>query len=135
MNFIKADGVPLILTIFAAIMGVGGTVIGIGALIDPTTAIDFVDGADKLGTSWAGRNTGLGFAALLAVVLRRAGAYAVAFGAAVWRELSDVIAGLSDGGSMTASLAVFALIGVLELVAMVICARAAMAQNANPATS
>lgn len=132
MKFIKAEGVPLIITIFAAVMGVGGTVIGIGALLDPTTAIDFVDGADKLGTSWAGRNTGLGFAALLAVFLRRAGAYAAAFAGAIWRELSDVVAGLSDGGSMTGSLAVFALIGVLELVALVICARAALAQNTAP---
>ena len=130
MKFIKAEGVPLAITIFAILMGVGGTVIGIGALIDQTTAIDFVDGADKMGTTWAGRNLGLGVAMLAAVLLRHAAGYAAAFAGAIWRELSDVIAGTLDGGSFNVA---FALIGVLELACLAICVRAAMLQRAEAA--
>ncbi|MEL6984146.1 MAG: hypothetical protein AAFO29_17100 [Actinomycetota bacterium] len=96
-------------------------------MIDPTTAIDFVDGADKMGIAWGGRNTGLGVAMLAAVALRSVGGYAVAFAGAVWRELSDVIAGMSDGGSFNAP---FALILVLELVCLVLLVRNTLAMRA-----
>lgn len=135
MNFIKADGVPLLITIFGVVMGLGGTFIGIQAMLDPTTAIDFVDGADKMGIAWGGRNTGVGIAMIAAVLLRNVFAYAAAFAAAIFRELSDVIAGLSDGGSLTATLAVFALIGVLELVCLVYCTRTALTMKTVPANS
>jgi len=72
-------------------MGVGGSVIGIGALIDPESAVNFVAGADDLATSWAGRNLGLGIAMLVAVSMRHAAGYAAAFAGAICRELSDVI--------------------------------------------
>ena len=91
MKFIKTDGVPLAMTALAILMGLGGTAIGIGALADATSAVNFVDGADDLATSWAGRNLGLGVAMLLAVVLRQASAYAAAFAGGVCRELSDVL--------------------------------------------
>lgn len=120
MRFIKADGVPLVITIFGILMGIGGTVIGIQAMVDPTTAIDFVDGADKMGTAWGGRNTGLGVAMLAAVLLRSVGGYAVAFAGAIWRELSDVIAGLYDGGSLNVP---FTVILVLEVVCLVLLVR------------
>ena len=126
MNFIKADGVPIAITIFGILMGVGGTIIGIGALIDPTSAIEFVEGADKLGTSWAGRNLGLGFAMLVAVALRHSAAYAAAFAGAIWREFSDVVAGTLDGGSFNVP---FALVLVVELVCLAICVRATLAQR------
>lgn len=126
MRFIKADGVPIVITLFGILMGVGGTIIGVTAIIDPTTAIDFVDGADKMGIAWGGRNTGLGVAMLAAVMLRSVGAYAAAFSGAVWRELSDVIAGLSDGGSLNVP---FAIILVLELVCLGICVRNTIAMR------
>ena len=126
MTFIKAKGVPLAITIFAILMGVGGTVIGISALVDPTTAIDFVDGADKMGTAWAGRNLGLGVAMLAAVLLRHAAGYAAAFAGAIWREFSDVLAGTLDGGSFNVP---FALIFVVELVCLAICVQATLAQR------
>lgn len=91
MDRIKADGVPLIITAFAVLMGVGGTVIGISAFADPSSAVNFVDGADDLATSWAGRNLGLGVAMLVAVAVRQAGAYAAVFAGAACRELSDVL--------------------------------------------
>lgn len=126
MNFIKADGVPIAITIFAILMGVGGTVIGIQALLDPTTAIDFVEGADKMGTAWAGRNLGLGVAMLAAVALRSVGGHAVAFAGAIWREFSDVVAGLSDGGSLNVP---FAIILVIEVVCLAICVRNTLAMR------
>lgn len=126
MKFIKADGVPLAITIFGILMGFGGTVIGIQAIADPTTAIDFVDGADKMGTAWGGRNMGLGVAMLAAVLLRHAAGYAAAFAGAIWREFSDVLAGTLDGGSFNVP---FALILVLELVALAICVRSTLAMR------
>ncbi len=126
MRFIKAEGVPIVITIFAFLMGLGGTVIGIQAMLDPTTAIDFVDGADKMGIAWGGRNMGLGVAMLAAVVLRNAGGYAVGFAGAIWREFSDVAAGLTDGGSLNVP---FALILVLELVCLAICVRSTLAMR------
>ncbi len=128
MRFIKADGVPLVITIFGILMGIGGTVIGLQAIADPTTAIDFVDGADKMGIAWGGRNTGLGVAMLAAVLLRNVGAYAAAFAGAIWREFSDVTAGMSDGGSLNVP---FALILVLELVCLAICVRNTIAMRDN----
>lgn len=115
MRFIKAEGVPLAITLFTILMGVGGTIIGVLALLDPTTVVDFVDGADKMGTAWAGRNLGLGFAMLVAVALRNSAGYAVAFSGAVWREISDLVAGLSDGGSLNVP---FAIVLVIELVCL-----------------
>lgn len=124
VKLIKADGVPLVITIFAILMGLGGTVIGVGALIDPTTAIEFVDGSDKLATSWAGRNLGLGVAMLAAVLLRHPAGYAVVFAGAIWREFSDVLAGTLDGGSFNVP---FALVLVIEAVCLAICVRATLA--------
>lgn len=124
MRFIKADGVPLVITIFGILMGVGGTIIGIQAIADPSSAIDFVDGADKMGTAWGGRNLGLGVAMVAAVLLRHAAGYAAAFAGAIWREFSDVLAGTLDGGSFNVP---FALILVLELVCLVICVRSTLA--------
>ncbi len=117
MNAIKADGVPLVITIFAVIMGLGGTVIGISALVDPTSAVNFVDGADDLATSWAGRNLGLGLAMLVAVAMRQAGAYAAAFAGAICRELSDVLVEFNVA---------FFVIMLIEIVCLAICARAVL---------
>lgn len=115
MNMIKAEGVPIAITIFGILMGLGGTIIGITALADPTSAVNFIDGADDLATSWAGRNLGLGLAMLIAVALRQAGAYAAAFAGGVARELSDVMVEFN---------AAFFVIMVLEIACVVWCARA-----------
>ncbi|MEM8922677.1 MAG: hypothetical protein AAGD35_04175 [Actinomycetota bacterium] len=133
MNFIKARRVPLWMTIFGLLMGLGGTFIGVQALIDPTTAADFVDGADKMGIAWGGRNLGVGIAMVVAVLLRNVHAYAAGFAAGFCRELSDVIAGLSDGGSLTATLAVFGVIGIVEAVCFVLCVQNSRAADAEAA--
>lgn len=132
MKFIKAAGVPLPITLLAALMGIGGTIIGIGAVLDPSTAIDFIDGADKLGTSWGGRNLGLGVASIAAVLLRNSAAYVVAFSGAIWREISDLIAGMIDGGSLNVP---FAFVLVLELICLAVCLRATLGDSTRTTTS
>ena len=122
MNIIKAPGVPLAITAFAILMGVGGTAIGIGALADPSSVTNFVDGADDLATSWAGRNLGLGVAMLVAVAMRQASAYAVAFGAVIFRELSDVMVELN---------AAFFVVMLIEIVCLAWCVRAVVAPSAD----
>lgn len=129
MRFIKAEGVPLLVTIFAAVMGIGGVVIGIQALVDPTTVIDFVDGADKMGIAWGGRNLGLGVAMIAAVLLRNSAGYAVGFASVIWREVSDLIAGLQDGGSLNVP---FAVVLLIELVCLAIVLRSAIAMTWRP---
>ena len=120
MNVIKAEGVHIAITVFAILMGVGGTVIGISALADPTSAVNFVAGADDLATSWAGRNMGLGIAMLVAVAMRHAAGYAAAFAGAICRELSDVIVEFNVA---------FFVIMLIEIVCLGICARAALKQR------
>ncbi len=120
MNFIKAEGVHIAITLFAILMGLGGTIIGIGALVDPTSAVNFIDGADDLATSWAGRNLGLGIAMLVAVALRHAAGYAAAFAGAICRELSDVIVEFN---------AAFFAIMVIEVVCLAICVRAVVSMR------
>ena len=116
MQFIKAEGVHIAITAFAILMGIGGTVIGIGALVDPDSAVNFVAGADDLATSWAGRNLGLGIAMLVAVAMR----YAAAFAGAICRELSDVIVEFNVA---------FFVIMLIEIVCLGICARAVFMQR------
>ena len=92
MKFIRAEGIPIWVTIIMGLVGVMGTTFGIMAMIDPTAAIGFIDGADSLAIAWGGRNAGLGVALLLAVYLRNSGAYAAAIGGSLFREISDLIA-------------------------------------------
>ena len=120
MQFIKAEGVHIAITAFAILMGIGGTVIGIGALVDPDSAVNFVAGADDLATSWAGRNLGLGIAMLVAVAMRHAAGYAAAFAGAICRELSDVIVEFNVA---------FFVIMLIEIVCLGICARAVFIQR------
>lgn len=117
MSFIKAEEVPLAVTIFAILMGIGGTVIGIQALADPESAINFIAGADDLATSWAGRNLGLGVAMLMAVAMRHAAGYAAVFAGAIFREISDVMVEFN---------AAFFVVMLLEIVCLVICVRAVL---------
>lgn len=119
MNLIKVNGVPLAISAFAILMGLGGTAIGVLALADPTSASNFITGADDLATSWAGRNLGLGVAMLVAVAMRHAGAYAAAFAGAVCRELSDVVVEFNVA---------FFVVMLIEIVCLVWCVRAALAQ-------
>lgn len=125
MNVIRAERVPLAITLFAILMGVGGTVIGVLALLDPESAVNFIPGADDLATSWAGRNLGLGVAMLVAVVMRHAAGYAVGFAGAICRELSDVMVEFNPA---------FFVVMLIEIVCLVWCVRAVMQLRSQAAT-
>lgn len=131
MNFIRARGIPLWVTAFFILAGVMGTVIGFPALFDPSAARGYVDGAEALGVSWGGRNTGLGIAMIVAVLLRSPGAYAAAVSGAIFREFSDILVALPDGGGTVIGLGVFV---AIEIVCLIICLRAALNTNAPAST-
>ena len=96
MKRVSVSGLPGFVPILAILLGLYCTVVGIVGLFDPTGVPEFVVGADNLGTAWAGRMAGTGVALLLAVWLRRAAAYVVAFGAAIFREIGDAIVAASE---------------------------------------
>ncbi len=128
MNVIRANGVPIWITGLAILFGAMGTFLGVNALINPDTAVGFIDGADVLALSWAGRNLGLGVALLAAVFMRSASGYAVAFGASMFREIGDIFAQtVGDTGFGIPTLAVLV---VIEIVCVAFCVRAALAERA-----
>ncbi len=123
MNMIRAKGIPFIITIFAILVGLGGTFLGVQAIIDPSTAIGYVNGADSLAVTWAGRNAGLGIALLVAVFLRNPTGYAVAFAGSIFREISDILDSATNGGGLVIGLTVFM---IIEIICFVISLRASM---------
>ena len=96
MDRITVAGLPDFVPIFALLLGLYCTVTGIVGLIDPSGVPEFISDADNLGTAWAGRMAGTGVALVLAVVLRNAAGYAIAFGAAIFREVGDAIVAASE---------------------------------------
>ena len=92
----KPPGIPTWVTVVAALLGIYCTLIGVIGLFDPTGVPEFVTGADNLGTAWAGRMAGTGVALLLAITLRSAAGYAIAFAAGIFREVGDAIVAASD---------------------------------------
>ena len=123
MNIIRVNRIPLVITLFAILVGAMGTFLGVMALIDPTSAIGFIDGADVMALSWGGRNLGLGVALLAAVALRNASGYTVAFAGSIFREVADIIASLNgDTGFGVTMLAVF--VGI-EIICLAFSVRAA----------
>lgn len=127
MNIIRANGVPIWITIVAILFGVMGTYLGINGLINPDSAVGFIEGADVLALSWAGRNLGVGMVLVVAVLMRTASGYAVAFGGAMFRELGDIVA--STVGDTGFGIPVLAGIMLVEVVCCVVCVRAALAQR------
>jgi len=93
---VKALHIPVWVTVVAVLLGLYCTLIGVAGLFDSTGVPEFISGADNLGTAWAGRMAGTGVALLLAVALRNAAGYAIAFAAAIFRELGDAIVATSD---------------------------------------
>lgn len=117
-KWMKAEHLPTWVTVVAALLGLYCTLVGVVGLIDPTGVPEFVTGADNLGTAWAGRMAGTGVALLLAVALRSAAGYAIAFAASIFRELGDSIvaaSGNSDGFPLVVVIA-FLLVDIAALV-------------------
>lgn len=118
MKYIRTEGIPIWVTIIAVLIGLLGTTLGIMAMLDPTSAVGYIAGADGLALTWAGRNAGLGVALLVAVYLRNANGYAAALAGSLFRELSDLLS-----GGFAIGLAIFMLV---EVVCFVISLRAAL---------
>lgn len=120
---IRANGIPLWITILAIVLALYCTATGVLGLFDPSTVGAYIPGADNLAVTWSGRMAGTGAALAVAVFLRSANAYAVAFAASIMRELGDAIeamSGTSDGFPVVVVLLILA----LDIVAFVISLRA-----------
>ena len=123
MDAIKANNIPLWVTVIAIILGLFCLAGGIMGLIDPTSVTDYAAGANNLASAWAGRMAGTGAALLVAVWLRSAGAYAAAFAASIFRELGDLVAAMS-GTAEGFPLPVVAIVLLVDIVAFVMAVQA-----------
>lgn len=120
----KNQPVPTWVVALAAILGLYCTATGILGLFDPSSVPEFISGADNLGTAWAGRMAGTGAALLLAIALRSAAAYAVAFLASIFREVGDAIVAASET-SDGLPLAVVIVVLIADVAAFAITSKAA----------
>ncbi len=107
---LKTEGIPLWVTIFALLVFLSGAMASV-AIITGTHDVD-----SGFALSWAGRNFGLGLIAALAVFLKSATAYLVAFVGGIFREASDLVGELSKAEpnmGIVAFLVVFLIGGVI----------------------
>lgn len=125
----KAPQIPYWVTVFAAINVVVGLGLGLTALLYPAYALDFVEGAENLGRAWGGRNAGFGLAMAIAMVLRTAGAYSVAFAGAAMRDVGDLINSITSTPFQMAPTAFLIMLITLIGVAFTISLKAARNSN------
>ncbi len=107
---LKTEGIPIWVTIFALLVFLSGAMASI-AILNGTHGMD-----SGFALSWAGRNFGLGLIAALAVFLKSATAYLVAFIGGIFRETSDLVGELSKAEpnmGIIAFLVVFLVGGVI----------------------
>lgn len=104
----KTQGIPLWVSIITLLIGLLGTALGVMAFFEPSTALGYIEGADALAITWAGRNLGLGLALLMAVFFKSRAGYVIALGASLFREISDMVA-----TGFSYALAIFLLIEVI----------------------
>ena len=114
MDRIRAAGVPTWVTLFTALMGVAGVVVGVAAMIDPGLFF-FTEADEALGQRYAGRQLGLGIVLIAAIALRSRLMHLVGLVAGLAREFGDGVAALTDGET-TAGAVVFGLIAVAAIV-------------------
>ena len=119
---IKPAGMSFFVVIYAIILALIGTYLGITSLLDPTSAVNYTEGAEPLASAWAGRTLGLGLAAGLAVYFRSARVYTVAFLGSVCREFGDIVGMISTGQTVT--IAVLSVFLVLDIIGLIYSVRA-----------
>lgn len=101
----RTSGVPIWVSIITLLLGLLGTTLGMMAFFKPDIALGYIEGADTLAITWAGRNPGLGLALLMAVFLRSREGYVIALCGSLFREISDMVA-----TGVSVALAVFFLV-------------------------
>ncbi|MEL6893891.1 MAG: hypothetical protein AAFP84_20030, partial [Actinomycetota bacterium] len=105
--------VPIWVTVFTALMGALGLIVGLAALFDPSLFF-FTDADEALGQRWAGRMIGLGIVTTGAVILRSRPIYILALLAGIAREAGDLAAASTDGDTTVPAI-VTMLIGIAAL--------------------
>ena len=127
MEKIRPEGIPNWVTILAILIGLVPTGVAIAVSLNHSFAPGFIEGADGLTITWAGRTLGLGLATLLAVYLRNANAYAVVFLGAIIRELSDIWFAIA-GGLYGLAIGITILL-LIEVAAFIVSLRTALRKN------
>jgi hypothetical protein len=107
----KPEGIPMLVTLYGGILALIGIYLGVVGLIDPTTAVGYVEGGDMIAGAWAGRTLGLALATAAPLWFRTVQAYTIVFLASVCPEGGDVVGALNSGsnGILTALLIFLAL--------------------------
>lgn len=99
LDKLKPQGISIFVTAFGALIAVMGTIFGVSALMDPSAAIGYIEGADFMALSWAGRNLGLAVAMGVALWMRTASAYVIVFIGSLCREIGDVLGAFGTGNT------------------------------------
>ncbi|MGB5759558.1 MAG: hypothetical protein WBM50_21775 [Acidimicrobiales bacterium] len=112
MNRIRAAGVPTWVTIFAILIAVGGTLLGLASLLNPSEA----DVPTYFERAYGGRNIGVAIVLGVAVVLRARAAYIAGLVGGLFRDLGDLMRGNDEEvTSMAIVGAVFMFLGLAAL--------------------
>lgn len=131
MNFskLKPNNIPVFVTFYGGVLALIGTYLGISALITPSTAVGYIDGAEMISGAWAGRTLGMALALLLALWFRNAEVYTIAFLASACREGGDIIGAIHSGS--TNLLPALCIFFVLDLVCLYLSIRALQKASAD----
>jgi hypothetical protein len=129
MNNLKPAGIPLFVTAYGALLAVMGIALGVMGLLNPASAVGFIENAEMLAGAWAGRTLGLGLITAFALWFRSAPAYVMAFVGCCFREFGDVVGAINSGSSgMVAVLLGFL---AVDIICLILSARAMMMQRRN----
>ena len=90
-------GIPFFVTAYGAVLFSAGSLLGLGAFINPSSAIGYVEGAVQISGGWAGRTFGMALVQGLSLYLKTPEAYALGFLNAFCRELGDVFGAVAAG--------------------------------------
>jgi len=114
---LKPVGIPILVTLYGALLAVLGIVLGINGLLNPASAVGFVDNAEMLAGAWSGRTLGLGLITAIALWMRSAPAYVMAFLGCSVREFGDIVGAInSDSTSLIPVLLGFFIVDVICLI-------------------
>lgn len=121
VNKIRLSGIPIWVSFYALILFIIGTGLGVSSLLDPTSAVNYVEGADAIAGAWAGRTLGLALGMGVALLMRSNIALTITFIGAFFREFGDLI-GIFPSGQ-TNVIVVLVIFLVLDTLALALCIR------------